>query len=48
AELADNTWLSCAADPEILFDLPYDQRLNAAAASLGVDLRLLSTQVGHA
>jgi len=48
AELADNAWLSCPADTEILFDLPYDQRLNAAAASLGVDLRLLSTQVGHA
>ncbi len=48
AELADNTWLSCPADPQILFDLPHDQRLQAAAASLGVDLRLLSTQVGHA
>jgi len=48
AELADNTWLSCPADPQILFDLPHDQRLAAAAASLGVDLRLLSTQVGHA
>ncbi|MCQ4264108.1 YqgE/AlgH family protein [Stutzerimonas stutzeri] len=48
AELVDNAWLSCPADTEILYDLPYDQRLNAAAASLGVDLRLLSTQVGHA
>lgn len=48
AELIDNVWLSCPAQPHILFDLPYDQRLNAAAASLGVDLGLLSTQVGHA
>ncbi|MBA1276492.1 MULTISPECIES: YqgE/AlgH family protein [Pseudomonadaceae] len=48
AELIDNAWLSCPAQPHILFDLPYDQRLNAAAASLGVDLGLLSTQVGHA
>jgi putative transcriptional regulator len=48
AELADNTWLSCPADPQILFDLPHDQRRQAAAASLGVDLRLLSAQVGHA
>ncbi|MCP9337345.1 YqgE/AlgH family protein [Stutzerimonas xanthomarina] len=48
AELAENAWLSCPAQPEILFDLPYGQRLNAAAASLGVDLRLLSSQVGHA
>ncbi|KJH79485.1 YqgE/AlgH family protein [Pseudomonas sp. KSR10] len=48
AELVDNAWLSCPAQPHILFDLPYDQRLAAAAASLGVDLRLLSSQVGHA
>lgn len=48
AELADNTWLSCPADPHILFELPAEQRLQAAAASLGIDLRLLSSQVGHA
>ncbi|WP_404438625.1 YqgE/AlgH family protein [Stutzerimonas chloritidismutans] len=47
-ELIDNAWLSCPMQPQILFDLPHDQRLAAAAASLGVDLRLLSTQVGHA
>lgn len=48
AELVDNAWLSCPAQSHILFDLPYEQRLAAAAASLGVDLRLLSSQVGHA
>jgi putative transcriptional regulator len=48
AELADNAWLTCPADEHILFDLPYDQRLNAAAASLGVNLSLLSSQAGHA
>ncbi|WP_028238431.1 YqgE/AlgH family protein [Stutzerimonas azotifigens] len=48
AELADNAWLTCPADPVILFDLPYDQRLKAAASRLGVDLSLLSTQAGHA
>lgn len=48
AELVDNAWLSCPAQPEILFDLPAEQRLNAAAASLGVDLSRLSSQVGHA
>lgn len=47
-ELVENAWLSCPAQPHILFDLPHDQRLAAAAASLGVDLRHLSTQVGHA
>lgn len=48
AELVDNAWLSCPAQPQILFDLPHEERLNAAAASLGVDLSRLSSQVGHA
>ena len=48
AELADNAWLTCPADSNILFDLPFDQRLNAAAARLGVNLSLLTSQVGHA
>lgn len=48
AELAANAWLTCPADPQILFDLPAEQRLDAAAASLGVNLSLLSNQVGHA
>ncbi|MCU1718652.1 YqgE/AlgH family protein [Pseudomonas sp. 5P_3.1_Bac2] len=48
AELADNAWLTCPADENILFDLPYDQRLSAAAASLGVNLSLLTSQAGHA
>ena len=48
AELADNAWLTCPADKAILFDLPFDQRLNAAAARLGVDLSLLTSQAGHA
>lgn len=48
AELAQNAWLSCPALPQILFDLPPDQRLDAAAASLGIQLSQLSSQVGHA
>lgn len=47
-ELADNAWLTCPADSAILFDLPFDQRLNAAAACLGVNLSLLTSQAGHA
>lgn len=47
-ELAENAWLSCPADPAILFDLPHDQRLNAAARNLGVNLALLTRQAGHA
>jgi len=48
AELADNAWLTCPANSSILFDLPFHQRLDAAAARLGVNLSLLTSQVGHA
>ncbi|WXL25355.1 YqgE/AlgH family protein [Ectopseudomonas mendocina] len=48
AELADNTWLTCPAEPSIIFDIPYDQRLNASAAQLGINLSLLTSQAGHA
>ncbi|HET7395505.1 MAG TPA: YqgE/AlgH family protein [Gammaproteobacteria bacterium] len=48
AELAENAWLSTPADPHILFDLPVDQRWQAAAKSIGVDLTLLSGDAGHA
>jgi putative transcriptional regulator len=46
-EMADNAWLSGPADPEILFRLPAEDRWQAAAKQLGVDLTLMSTQVGH-
>jgi putative transcriptional regulator len=47
-ELADNAWLSGPADPAILFHTPDEERWRAAAASLGVDLDLLSGDAGHA
>jgi len=47
-ELADNAWLSGPADPDILFNKPDEERWKAAAASLGVDLDLLSGDAGHA
>lgn len=47
-ELMQNVWLSCPATLDILFDVPFDQRVNAAAASLGIDFRLMSTHAGHA
>jgi putative transcriptional regulator len=48
SELTNNVWLTCPADNIILFDLPFDQRLEAAAARLGVNLSLLTSQAGHA
>ena len=47
-EMAANAWLSGPADPEILFQTDHDKRWAAAAALLGVDLRLLSGDTGHA
>ena len=48
AELIDNAWLTCPAEPTVLFDVAADQRLQRAAAELGVDLGLLTSQAGHA
>ena len=47
-ELRANTWLSGPADKQIIFDLPAEQRWQAAAQLLGVDLNLLSGDAGHA
>jgi putative transcriptional regulator len=47
-EMAENTWLSGPASAEIMFDRPSEQRWRAAAALLGVDLVLLSSDAGHA
>ena len=47
-EMADNTWLSGPASSKIVFDTPSEQRWEAAAALLGIDLNLLSSDTGHA
>lgn len=48
AELAANAWLNGPADPTILFDTPIEQRWTASASHLGVELKNLSTDIGHA
>jgi putative transcriptional regulator len=47
-ELAQNTWLTVAAEPFILFDLPYEERLPSAMEKLGIDFINLAGQAGHA
>ena len=47
-EMQQNAWLSGPVDKSILFDLPADQRWEAAARLLGVDVNLLSGEAGHA
>jgi len=48
AELAQNAWLTVAADPDVVFDLPAASRLPAAVKLLGIDFSRLSDDVGHA
>lgn len=47
-EMAANAWLSGPADSDIIFQVPWNQRWEAAAAAMGVDLHQISNQIGHA
>ena len=47
-ELAENAWLTVPADPHILFDLSYEERLPSAMEILGIDFTNLAVQAGHA
>ncbi len=47
-ELAQNAWLTVAADPKILFGMPPEERLAAAMQLLGIDFANLSEVAGHA
>jgi len=47
-ELAQNAWLTVPAHPDILFELPAEERLAAAMQLLGIDFANLSDEAGHA
>lgn len=47
-EIKSNSWLTCEADQAILFDMPYPHRWKGAASTLGIDVRLLTAEAGHA
>lgn len=47
-EIGDNAWLSGPADTEIIFNTSCEQRWEKAAALLGIDIQMLSSDVGHA
>ncbi len=47
-ELAQNAWLTVAAQHDVIFNLPAEQRLLAAMELLGVDFATLSENAGHA
>ena len=47
-EIAQNAWLTVEANPDLLFDMPPEERLPAAMQLLGIDFARLSDDVGHA
>lgn len=47
-ELLSNVWLSGEADTKVIFDTPAENQWTHAAKHLGIELGLLSTDIGHA
>jgi putative transcriptional regulator len=47
-ELAQNAWLTVRGQPDVIFDLPAEERLAAAMNLLGIDFAKLSEVAGHA
>uniref|UniRef100_E6QWY2 Putative transcriptional regulator n=1 Tax=mine drainage metagenome TaxID=410659 RepID=E6QWY2_9ZZZZ len=48
SELAQNSWLTVPAQADVIFDLPVEERLDAATHLLGIDYTNLSNDAGHA
>ena len=46
-EITRNVWLTVEAESEVLFEQPYEQRLDAAAKLLGIDLSLVAPEAGY-
>lgn len=47
-ELSTNSWLTCPADREILFETPLEHKYEAAMSRLGIDPLFLVSEAGHA
>lgn len=48
SELAENSWLTVAADPAVIFDTPIEQRYQKAMALLGLEPWMLAPGAGRA
>lgn len=48
SELAENSWLTVAADPAVIFDTPIEQRYDKAMALLGLQPWMLAPGAGRA
>jgi len=47
-EMKANAWLTTRYDESVVFDTPISQRWKVAADKMGLDINLLTSQVGHA
>ena len=47
-EVADNAWLTCKADTDVLFKSAFHERRQAVAELLGIDLSYVVGHSGHA
>jgi putative transcriptional regulator len=47
-EIRENAWLNCPADSKLLFETDVENRWEAAAGLIGIDIHQLSGDVGHA
>jgi putative transcriptional regulator len=48
SELSENSWLTVAADPQLIFETPVEERYDKALQLLGLEAWMLSTDAGHA
>ena len=48
SELAENAWLTVAADLSVIFDTPVPERYDRALSLLGLQAWMLSPEAGHA
>lgn len=48
SEISDNSWLTVAADLDVIFDTPVEQRYDKALMLLGLQSWMLSPEAGHA
>ena len=48
SEIAENSWLTVGADPQVIFDTPIEERYERALSLLGLQSWMLAPDAGHA
>ena len=46
--MARGDWLICDSDMDLIFNLPYGDRWDAAYKKIGVDRTWFASEIGHA